>query len=268
MKKAYIFDVDGVITDPVEKKITKPELIDIIAHKLQQNIPVAFISGRGMQWLEGQVISVLEVYFDNHPEMDIKLLDNVYVSGEFGGVSALHKNGVREEFVNQELAISDDLRMKVNEVSEKFSYYAKIEHDKQTQFSMEAKSGNEFFGDEGKRIADTLKKEIDSYPDLEVHVDRIGMNVKNKNANKRYAIKQYLQWAAEKGFASEIYYVFGDSASDLEMGEELYNQNKNFEFIFVGNKENLLGKSPQFKLTITEGHCDAGTLEYLKRLTS
>lgn len=261
---AYIFDVDGVITDSVEKKITKLELIDILAQKLQQHTHVAFISGRGIQWLQNQVVSVLERYFDEHQKMDKKLLDNLYVSGEFGGVSALHSLGIREEFINPDFGIPDELRTTLNTIGQTFSYFARIEHDKQTQFTMEANSGNDFFGEEGEKIADSLRREIIDYPNLEVHVDRIGMNVKNKDANKRYAIVQYLQWAAKKGFAAEKYYVFGDSASDLEMGEELHHQGKKFEFIFVGNKEDLNNKSFEFAVTITKGHCDAGTLEYLQ----
>ena len=259
---AYIFDVDGVITDPVEKKITKPKLVEIIASMLEQNVPVAFISGRGMEWLRAQVITVIEAYIDNHPEMDKNMLDNLYVSGEFSGVYALHGDGKREVSYNSAFTIPGELRTKLNTLAEKFKNIGFVEHEKQTQFTIEAKKGKDYFKDGGDTIVEAIRKEILDYPDLTASYDRIGMNVKHKDANKRYAIKHYLAWLDNKKVVPDKIIVFGDSPSDLEMGDELFAQKKQFEFVFVGDKNDLKEQS-NFPVTITQGHCDAGTLEYL-----
>ncbi len=264
MHEAYIFDVDGVITDPVEKKVTKLELIEILAIKIQQNVPVALISGRGLIWLRKQVVSLLETYLDDHPEMDKKKLDNLYVSGEFGGVYYIHTDGVGKELINQDFFIPQKLRDTLNKTAEQFEDTGFVEHDKQTQFTIEAHSGKDFFKDNGEEIVAVLRKDIAAYPQLQAVFDRIGMNVKNENANKRHAIKQYLQWLEEKGFTPEKFYVFGDSPSDLEMGEELNAQGKQFTFIFVGNKQDIANKRLDFPVTIMKEHCDAGTLEFLQ----
>ena len=34
MKKAYLFDVDGVLTDPIEKHVTNPELFTQLIERL------------------------------------------------------------------------------------------------------------------------------------------------------------------------------------------------------------------------------------------
>ena len=49
--KAYIFDVDGVITSPYEKQVKENELLRIIAEKLKNSEPVAFNTGRTIQWV-------------------------------------------------------------------------------------------------------------------------------------------------------------------------------------------------------------------------
>ncbi|MGI8419061.1 MAG: hypothetical protein ACR2LN_00280 [Candidatus Levyibacteriota bacterium] len=261
---AYLFDVDGVITDPVDKKITKPKLVEILARKLQDGTPIALISGRGLQFLTKQVVSVLEEHLDNHPEMDRSLLDNLFVSGEFGGVYLIHNQGLGEEKVNPDFSIPEKLRQQLNAKAEEFTDFALIEHEKRTQFTMEANRGNDFFGKKGKEIAEALRELAADYPNLEVRFDRIGMNVKNKNATKHYCVIQYQNWLRQKNFQVDNYLVFGDSPSDFEMGEELHQQGLPFTFIFVGDKKDLENKKPNFKIIITQGHCDAGTLEYLQ----
>lgn len=76
---AYLFDVDGVITDPVEKKITKPELVSILTSKLENGTPCSFISGRGIDWLRTHVMEEFEKYFDEHYSSHKGMLDLLYI---------------------------------------------------------------------------------------------------------------------------------------------------------------------------------------------
>lgn len=259
---AYIFDVDGVITDPDEKKITKPELIKLLVDKLLLETPMAFITGRGIDWMHKQVLSVLEKYIEEQ-QMDRSLLDNLFVAGEFGGRYVTYQNGVEKEETSYELVIPQKLRQHLNEVGNTFSDFAEVEYEKKVQFSMEAKKGNNFFGEEGKKIATTLRQEISNYPSLEVHTDRIGMNVRNKADNKHYAVAQFITWLTKKDLHPEKYYVFGDSPSDLEMGEELQNQNMPFDFIYVGEEKDVQDHKQTFSVTVMDTHYTAGTVTYL-----
>lgn len=43
---AYLFDVDGVLTDPVEKRVDREEIFSEIISRLQSGQPVAFNTGR------------------------------------------------------------------------------------------------------------------------------------------------------------------------------------------------------------------------------
>ncbi len=265
---AYLFDVDGVITDPIKREITKPEIVMQLVNKLNEGDTVGLISGRGLLWLRSRVVKVLENYIDDHPIYDKKILDNVFVSGEFGGVVSVHLNGERKESVNQEFAIPLGLRSLLEIKAEEFSDYVFVDHEKQTQFTLEAtfnKNVN-LMDDHGDEIASALGPLIQDLPELEAHVDRLAVNIKNKKANKSYSTQQFLNWLKDKAITPQKIYVFGDSPSDIEMGAKLTEQNLPFEFIFAGEENEIDKSSISFPLTITKGHCDEGTLEYLNSL--
>ena len=62
----WIFDVDGVITDPKTKEITNSKIIEIIKERLSLGSKVAFNTGRSAEWLEHKVINPLrEIIISN-----------------------------------------------------------------------------------------------------------------------------------------------------------------------------------------------------------
>ena len=97
--------------------------------------------------------------------------------------------------------------------------------------------------------------------EIEVHQDTIAVNVKNKRLNKHQATKKFLEWLATKEIEPELFYVFGDSQSDLQIGEELCDQGKKVKFIYTGKDD--LGNLP-FEVVRPSKLYDEGTLEYLK----
>lgn len=262
---AYHFDVDGVLTNHQTRKITKPELITTLINKLNEGNPLGFISGRGMIWLRSSIVKVLENYLMDHPGFAKSILDSVFVSGEFGGVMCTHTNGERQETVNNAFIIPDVVRRGLHLVSFQYSDYVFIEAQKQTIFTVVANENisDKDFQTRKYTIIEEFQHVLEGYPDLEVQADRIAINIRYKKANKKYATDMYLQWLKEKGFTPEKYFVFGDSLSDLEMGEELQKQKLPFSFIFVGDKNELANTKPSFELTFTKSQWDEGTIEYL-----
>lgn len=101
---------------------------------------------------------------------------------------------------------------------------------------------------------------------IEVHEDQIAINVKNRNANKSYAVKQFLSWLQSKKNIPEKFTVFGDNISDLEMGTVLQAENLSFNFVYVGNKDDLNTTSISFKPIITQARFDKGTVEVLSKI--
>jgi len=190
---AYIFDVDGVITEPKERIITHPEIITLIVGLLQNKNTIAFVSGRALSWLKKRVIDKITAYIQDD-NLDHKLLDNIYVSGEFGGCNIVFRNGQSEETINPNLRLNSKLIERATEATKNFSDIVFIDKEKQTQFTTEMQYGltvDQFAKSEGeiaiayRKIVKDLKLE----DIIEVHEDRIAINIKYKLANKIFATK-------------------------------------------------------------------------------
>lgn len=265
---AFLFDVDGVLNTMENRTMSKPEIIVHLITLLQKGMPLGFISGRGLLWLRTDLIKVLEKYVDEHPTLAKSILDLVYVSGEFGGVTDIHSTGIRYESVNKDFVIPSKLHKSLLEVAQQFHDYVFYDTGKQTIFTLEGNNDitEAEFQDHKQEIVTSLETLVREYPELEVQADRLAINVRYKKANKRYATQKYLAWLQEKKLVPEKFYVFGDSPSDLEMGVELQSQQLPFEFVYVGESEELHKEKYTFFMHVTKGHCVDGTIEYLDSL--
>jgi hydroxymethylpyrimidine pyrophosphatase-like HAD family hydrolase len=262
--KAYLFDVDGVLTNPQSTEVINPELITTIISFLTQGIPMGFVSGRGMLWLRTNFIKIIEKYFSEHPTFHKRLLDLLYVSAEFGVVTAVHIDGERQESVNRENALPNEIRDVLMTQAKEFEKYTYVETEKQTIFTLRYVTNDwQSFAEYKPDIIAKYNEVLKNNPEIEVQSDRLAINIRHKNANKKVATDNYLSWIKEKGFVPEQYIVFGDSPTDVEMGDELQRQKLPFTFVFVGRQAELGGKNFSFPISYTKGHCDEGTLEYL-----
>jgi len=267
---AYIFDVDGVITNPHERRITNPEITKHLIEMLLNNLPVGIVSGRALPWLKERVVSELEKYMrDNN--LNRNTLDNLFVSGEFGGSSIIFENGEPAESINPDIKLDPKFVEKAREITSPFSDFVFVDEEKQTQFTAEMQNGIavEEFHKHRDEIANSYKelvKEFGLEEILEVHSDRIAINIKHKIANKMFATGEFLNWLGRKNILIDEFRVFGDSPSDLEMGDELKKRGLPFDFIYVGDPEEIkskIGFTPIFTVREFNKKTDEGTLEYL-----
>src|SRR6185437_14625306 len=105
---AWIFDVDGVIVNPASWKIEELGIIDEITKKIIAHDPVIFISGRGVVFQHNTIISLVQKCLENL-SLPASLLENVYLSGEFGGTSISYTHGKLQENTNQSLILPDGI---------------------------------------------------------------------------------------------------------------------------------------------------------------
>lgn len=84
---AWLFDIDGVITHPEQKRVTEPRIIDEIIKRLQAGEPVALVTGRSLSWMIDRVVSPLEQKVN-----DKSLLTNFFGLGEKGTLEYLTSN--------------------------------------------------------------------------------------------------------------------------------------------------------------------------------
>lgn len=264
---AFLFDVDGVITNPVEKKVIEPELFDELAKLLSNGIPVALVTGRALPWVVEHVVTPLTNLIENK-----SIFDRFFVSGEFGASQIRWKNGEIYHLVDNTIALPEGLVHELKEAAKPYTDTQHIDPDKETMVSIEMNDGLmvEQFKPEQLKLAKALEaplKRYNSEGKFEIHIDRIATNIKNKTTNKRYAAQQVNEWLLGIGLQPQQYFAFGDSSSDREMADELHAEGKSITFIFVGNEEELGTRGEGYKTVITQKHCDEGTLEFLKSLS-
>lgn len=208
---AWIFDVDGVITDPEKKIVGDPDLFDEIIKRLQIHEPVALVTGRALEWVSERIVLQLESTID-----DPKLLDNLFVSGEFGGSNLIYENGVGKQFVNKSLSVPQEIIDQALKITQDdFSNYMQFDTDKKTMVSIEMKDGLsvEQFKPRQKELIPKLKQILANHPrktEFEIHEDLIATNIRDKRANKAYATQQLIDWLKGKKIKPKQYIAVGD----------------------------------------------------------
>jgi hydroxymethylpyrimidine pyrophosphatase-like HAD family hydrolase len=260
-----IFDVDGVITNLQTRQISDPLILEELIKRLKLEIPIAFITGRAHKWITERVIDKLENMIG-----DRMLLDNLFTSEEFGGLQSFYKNGARIDSKNENFLIPQEIFSNINEIVTNQYYNSMfVDPDKETMISIEMKK--DFPIGKFKLLQEKLINQLqllieryDSKKIFEIHKDHIATNIKNKNSSKRYATKQMLAWLFGREIDPKKYIVFGDNISDKEIPDELHENDKIVEFVFVGKSDDLKNVSPKYKITLKDSKFEKGTLEYLK----
>ncbi|MBI2031074.1 MAG: hypothetical protein HYT08_00490 [Candidatus Levybacteria bacterium] len=98
---AWIFDVDGVITNPQSKIITDFEILNHFIKKLEKGEPVILNTGRSLEWTMDRVINRLLKNIKN-----IKILKIFLVIGEKGGTwLTFDENGKIQEYIDDSISI-------------------------------------------------------------------------------------------------------------------------------------------------------------------
>lgn len=261
---AWLFDVDGVITNPETRK-PDSEVVSEIRKKLASGQPVAIITGRSFEWLDDTLLRDFEAETE-----DKSTLDNLFVSTEFGGMHMDYTGGKRNEPREEDQRIPEDVAIEAKKEIEKNRNTVFLDTSKRTTLTAEMNHRTivDDFKPVGRDLFATFQKILSekNASDFVAHLDTIAVNIRHKNANKSYATAQALKWVRVKGMKPESYYVFGDSPSDIEMGEELERENLPFEFVYVGKKKP--DQKVNFPITFTGGNYEKDTAVFLKGIAA
>jgi hydroxymethylpyrimidine pyrophosphatase-like HAD family hydrolase len=240
-KTAYLFDVDGVLTDLKKKRVIHPEIIDRIAGILKQGEPVALNTGRSVAWLD-RVIADLTLHFSDNK----KPLENLVAVGEFGGTWGIFdtKGNMHKGKVNS-ISVPSELSVNVKGIiKKKFSNSMMFDETKETMVSIEMIDGFDLdvFHDEQKMLTDelnTLLADMGYSRTYDIHTDQIATNIMSPHVGKDLGASRFLEFLREKEYLPQEFIAFGDSISDLEMGKELKRRNFTVQFFYVGHHEDL-----------------------------
>lgn len=272
-EKAYLFDVDGVLTNPHEKKVMHPEILDELVKRLEMGYPVGLNTGRSLEFVTTNILDPLE-----EKVTDKKLLQNIIALGEKGcsWITYNDKNQ-RVSMVDEEIKvpdfITDEIRSIVN--NPPYSDVLFFDETKKTMVSLELHTQEKLLEKdktfaEFKEIQKKLSQELDVLLNkhkiqdkFKIDNTRIATDVENINVGKALGARRFIDLLASKNIDPQQFLSFGDSPSDYEMFEELQRLGKKSQFIYVGESKDLVGKSSE-NVIFTQRKVDDGTSDYLK----
>lgn len=264
--RAFLFDVDGVLTDPAAKKITKESLPMAIADRINRGEIVSLNTGRSLSWLiEHDVIGSIERAVEDKG----KLSDFIAI-GEKGGTWLTWEDGEWKTNIDESIRVPESLAVGArNLIESEFSDSMFYDASKLTMISTEMIDGYsvpEF----SKRQLELIPRlrEIIAEPDyktLDLQVDptTIATDIQNRQVGKHLGARRIADWLKDKGIKPEHFITVGDSQSDTEMAEELQDD-YSCEFVFVGDPAKLNKDKLHCPVLITDKKYEEGTLEFLE----
>ncbi|MDZ4228096.1 MAG: hypothetical protein U1E54_02515, partial [Candidatus Levybacteria bacterium] len=235
-----IFDVDGVITNPQEKKVTEPEILNEIIRRLKREEIIALNTGRSIEWVKNRVLKLLIEKVKGE-----KILQNLLTVGEKGGTWAEFDNqGNLIENKDENISVPNSLKSEVrNVINNKYSDSMFYDESKLTMISTEMKDGHS--RKDYKKKQSTLSTDLKSLltdknlaDKFKIDPTTIATDIENIFVGKNFSVKRIVEWVKKKGIKPQGYMAFGDSfRSDIPMAEELHAQRFPVEFIYVGEEK-------------------------------
>ncbi len=267
-KYCFIFDVDGVITNPAEKKVTEKGLIETIAQKLDKGDIVTLNTGRSLSWMMDRVIKPIEDVVK-----DKKNLDNFLAVGEKGGSWLLFRSGEWITEVDKNVSVPEGLQDTIrNLINTEFNDCMFYDESKLTMISTEMVDGHSIaeYTEKQRVLVEKMKEilEQNEFKKLDLKIDPtiIATDIQANHAGKHLGARRIANWLKEKGIKPEHIIAVGDSQSDTEMAEELQNEYL-LDFVFVGNSEKLDSSKLKKKPIFTKNRYGEGTLELLRNIS-
>jgi len=265
-KRAYLFDVDGVLTSPEAKRVEQAEIFDQLAKRLLGGHPVGLNTGRALEFVIEEVLQPLEKKLDGNP-----LLQNLFAIGEKGATwITYNEKNQRIAVVDASISVPKELQQDVKELVSQPPYADVMfcDETKKTMLTVELLSGKTIaeFEEPQRMLTEALKQLLLKHnlvDTLKIDAGHIATDIENKYVGKNLGAKRFVDLLEEKGLHPEEYRGFGDSRSDYDMYAELKKMGKKAVFVFVGRERALLGKSLE-GVIFTAQPDDKGTLEFLQ----
>lgn len=289
---SFLLDIDGVVTNPVEKKVTEPEIFDHIIENLASGNPVALNTGRSNEWMIERVITPLNTRVE-----DKSILKNFFAVGEKGLTwtsfdsngqliqGLFNRNGepvqgydlhnlFDQTTIDHFITLEKETR---NLIDNKYKHSTFFDTTKKAMISTEMHDGY----DQPQYAAEQVRFD----EELNEMLNKLGLNGKFKTdpttiatdiqipeAGKHLGTKRILDWLSSNNLRPLHYVAVGDSSSDLEMGDELMAQGLSFDFNYVNpNKPlkpeqiNMTDGKPKFNLINASKAFGNGLLETFER---
>lgn len=262
-----LFDVDGVVTDPSDKKVTDPAMFDEHIARLRAGDPVCYNTGRSVSWVMERVVKPM---IERMGE-DTSALSNLIIVGEKGGTWATFNEDGEPRFdAVATITVPNELKSRVRElVSEKYADVMFFDESKETMISVEMVDGYDIaaFTERQTQFVEDLKAILaETGADKTYRIDptTIATDIESPYVSKALGSDRFLEFLKSRGIVVESYKAFGDSPSDAAMADELARRGKMVELIYVGKNPGAVNRGADYPIEEVAGFSN-GTLEYLRR---
>ena len=268
VEHCLMFDVDGVLTDPVHKEVTVVASLEEIADRLRRGQPIILNTGRAIDFVQEKIITHLDKMF-----VDKTPFQNMIVIGEKGAVT-LQFDHKGDGLISVDETISVPARIQTSARSIVESHFKNsmfFDETKRTMVSIEMHNDYnlEDFRVEQQKLVPVLEKLAASAAvsaQLNVDPTTIATDIQSIVVGKAFGARRALAWLEEKEMEPKEFITFGDSQSDLPMAEELTHLNKRTRFVFVGEPGKLNVNNARFPIIKTKNRYERGVSEFLKQL--
>lgn len=264
---AWVFDIDGVIVDPVTKKADH-KILKHLSTILHNGDFLAFNTGRSFSWTKDTILDSFSKYV-----LDSELLKNVFVVCEKGNVLGIYKDSTWEKRLLDD-ALPEVIESEIKHIIEtEFNDCMFLDTTKETMITAEMIEGFDMKLFEPRvKALDHKVNEIlmnKKYASLELKTEpsHIALDIQYEDAGKHLGAERIEDFMMEHGIKAKTIYMLGDSPSDSQMASELQG-NHHVVFVFVGHKEKLNTDHLMCEIIYTKEHFTKGALEFLDKQPS
>lgn len=259
---AWVFDIDGVITDPATK-IADEKILKHIPILLEKGYFVALNTGRSFTWTEEKILTPLIKNVQ-----DLSMLKNMFIVCEFGNVLAsFHNESFKKRILDDPLP--EDLQKKVISIASEFAESLSFDDSKETMISFEMHDGFEV--EKFEPIIKSLEEKINNilqtdYVDLNLRVEtnQIALDILYEDAGKHLGAERIEDFMLEHSIKPKVIFMLGDNPSDSQMAEELQGAYP-VRFVYVGDEKKLNRDNLTCDVIFTKSKYTLGTLEFLEK---
>lgn len=269
ISEVQIYDVDGVLSDPVAKQAPEA-IIKHLAAQLDRGAQVTLNTGRSTEWVEARIIIPLRGLIE-----DPSHLHNVLVVGEKGGAWTTYNeadNYTARHGASDAITVPSAVEEQVVAlVAEKYSDIMYQSEQKDTMISIEMIDGGDidtFRARQAELVADiqAILEAAGESEKYRIDPTTIATDIESPYVGKDLGARRLVQFLRSNDINADAatFTAFGDSPSDLAMADELVRNGLHAEMVYVGKESDTVPDHGRYPIRRVGGFT-AGTLSYFNK---
>lgn len=256
----YVFDLDGVITNPLITEVDR-SAVEHIYQLLEKQVYVAVNTGRSYKWVKDNLLGLLEV-MGSHT-----FFDHLYIVCEKGGESLMWDGSSFSQQPSRFALPKEESELCKRVFEDNASELTAMFWDK-TKVTMATIEKypeadiNEFTRQQ-KVLLNKLTEAFDGHT-VKIDPTVSATDVELPGAGKHAGAELIYEWTKQHSDVDRAEFIcLGDSKGDYEMARYFASQGNITTFVFVGNKDQMFDEHDSVTLVRPEALYAEGAREYL-----